>query len=126
MHVDRRQLNGGFANRRQGPLALLGACLALFLLTMPLWVDRAHGDALPDHEVSLVVTGAVGAQAGRDGASSSPSSVHCAIHCAPQVLFPGLLLWAILVPLRAHVLATAGQFHLRLNGPPLLPPPQTR
>jgi hypothetical protein len=104
----------------------LGVGLAVLLLTLPLWSYSAHREARAEHGLTLLLVGAVGDQSGPGQPADAPLSGHCAIHCAPQVLFVTLLLCAALLPLALPLLVTTAGFHARLGLPPLLPPPQTR
>lgn len=105
-------------------LRLLGLCIAVLVLTLPLWLDSAHrtvelGDLSPD-------TARVVEAASDHNPGSTSGAVHCALHCAPQMLFPALLLCALLLPLMSSPVPAYARFHPRLGSAPPLPPPRTR
>jgi hypothetical protein len=105
-------------------LRLLGPCLVALLLVLPLWIDSAHGvEGIAD---SLILRPALSAETAGGGGHPADASrtVHCALHCVPQVLFPLLLFSTLLLPLTPSFLFATTRLHSRLGLPPLLPPPQ--
>lgn len=105
-------------------LWLLAPCLVVLLLALPLWIDGAHRvEGMGD---SLFLRPALNAEtAGGSGHPADASSArHCALHCAPQVLFPALLLCAALLPLATPCLCATTRFHSCLGLAPPVPPPQ--
>jgi hypothetical protein len=103
---------------------LIGPCLVLLLLTMPLWLHSAHNAGAPDADV--VARSAWTAEMAESLPAHAPSTVDCALHCAPQLLVPTLLLSALLLPLARPLLPPLARFHARLGSAPPLPPPRTR
>ena len=103
---------------------LVGPCLVLLLLTMPLWLHSAHNAGALDADI--VARSAPTAEMAGSLPADAPSAVHCALHCAPQVLFPALLLCAMLLPLSSSSVPAYARFHARLGSAPPLPPPRTR
>ncbi len=99
-------------------------CLVLLLLTLPLWLHSAHtvGALNTDSIVRPMLMAGMGGSQSAD----APSSVHCAVHCAPQLLLPTLLLHALLVPLSSSSFPAYARFHVRLGSAPPLPPPRAR
>lgn len=106
-------------------LRLIVPCLAVLLLALPLWTDGAHRvEGMGD---SLILRSVLNAEmAGGSGdPADAPITLHCALHCAPQILFSALLLCTVLLPLTLSSLFATTRLHSRLGLPPLLPPPQT-
>lgn len=104
-------------------LHILGPCLALLLLTLPFWIDSTPVGKDFANPASGVMFHLAEAPSGNQPADAV-GTVHCAIHCAPQVVFPFLLLCAMLLPLAISTLPVYARFHARLSFPPTLPPPR--
>lgn len=102
---------------------LIGSCLVLILLTIPFWLDSAHSTEMLDADRMLHAP--LTAEPAGGLPDDAPSAVHCALHCAPQVLFPTFLLYAFLLPLASPALPASTRFHMRLGAAPPLPPPRT-
>lgn len=103
---------------------LIGPCLLLLLLTLPLWLHSAH--SVGALNADLTARSTLTAEMAGGQPADAPSSVHCAVHCAPQLLVPTLLLYALLVPLSSSSLPAYARFHVRLGSAPPLPPPRAR
>lgn len=104
---------------------LIRLCLALLLMTMPLWGDSAH--RTKTWGANLFTDATLAAE--RSDSSSLPAdaanTAHCALYCAPLILGPTLLLCALL-PLAISAVPAYARFHARLGSAPPLPPPRIR
>lgn len=104
-------------------MRLLIPSLAVLLLTLPLWLDGAHRTT--DLSSLSQGTAPLLERATDHSSASASGAVHCALHCAPQMLFPALLLCAMMLPLIRSNLPVVARFRARLGSAPPLPPPRT-
>jgi hypothetical protein len=79
-----------------------------------------------DQGIGLFATSAFSQFPERELPADASSSGHCALHCAPQVVIPALILAGMLAPLALTQRFAPAQLRSCAGFPPLLPPPQTR